>query len=631
MGVGCIPQPPAPTPAGPGGGPPGGDGGSGCSFTNLGACISDAVDGYFRALVASALNPLLELLSRTLLTTPTPASIPALGQLWAGSWRILLACYGLLVVSAGVLLMAYETLQARYSLKEIAPRIVVGFLAGALSMWISSQAIEIANSVSQAVLGEGLDPDTVVQSLRTIVGDGLRLQLFTIFVGLFLAVLLFALLVGYVIRVAITIILIAGAPIALMFHALPQTEGIAYWWWRAFGGCLAIQVVQSLTLITALRVFLAPGGFAMFWPTTDGLVNMLVAVALMYILFKIPFWVLHSIRGGGRRSLIGSLVRGFIAYKAFGLLGGRGGSTRGPRRPGGGRRGPEPSGGPGGGPNGGPGGGSGPGDPYAHPRTTGDGQYVLPLGVRRTRAAHRPPSTTSRAPGSPRGQGRQLELPLGDDWPENKPVLGPDGQYRLPLRPPRTRPPRRPPPGPTPSGSASPAAGPGRGRQLVLPLREDWPETRPVLGRDGQYRLPLNVRRDRSARPPTPAAPPPLPLRRGQLVLPLGEDWPENRPVLGRDGQYRLPITVNRVPRATPPTPVPAPPARTSRPVEQLRLPLTPPPPAARTTPEPAPMPPRAGARLRPPVDLPMRARPAARTPAKPVPRAPKPRRGGNP
>ncbi len=57
--------------------------------------------------------------------------------------------------------------------------------------------------------------------------------------------MLVALLVTYVVRVALTIVLIAGAPLALMFHALPQTEGIAYWWWKAFGGCLAIQVGQS--------------------------------------------------------------------------------------------------------------------------------------------------------------------------------------------------------------------------------------------------------------------------------------------------------------------------------------------------------------------------------------------------
>lgn len=105
-----------------------------------------------------------------------------------------------------------------------------------------------------------------------------------------------------------------------MFHALPQTEWIAYFWWRAFGGCLAIQIVQSLTLITAMRVFLAPGGFTFFGPTASGLVNLIVSVALMYILFKIPFWVLGSIRQSHRRSFVGGVARTYLAARTLAVL-----------------------------------------------------------------------------------------------------------------------------------------------------------------------------------------------------------------------------------------------------------------------------------------------------------------------
>jgi hypothetical protein len=44
-------------------------------------------------VVTAALNPLLGLLSTTLLTTPTPASLPRIGELWTNSWQILLTCY----------------------------------------------------------------------------------------------------------------------------------------------------------------------------------------------------------------------------------------------------------------------------------------------------------------------------------------------------------------------------------------------------------------------------------------------------------------------------------------------------------------------------------------------------------
>ena len=315
---------------------------------------------------------------------------------------------------------------------------------------------------------------------------------------------------------------------------------------------LAIQVGQSLTLITAMKVFLAPGGFTLFGPTLSGLVNLLVALALMYILFKIPFWILGSLRGGGGRSLVGSLVRGFLAYKTFGLLGGGGGGGRKPRSSGGGR--------------GGNGGGSGgPSNPYAHTRTTANGQYVLPLpGVRRTRPAPKPRPAPTPKP-SRGAAGRQLALPLGDDWPENKPVLGRDGQYRLPLDVERVKP--TPPPA---SGQPGSGGGRRRGQQLEFafdPYRGNRPS------RTGQYPLPLGVTRTPRPASPPPPTPPSSRPRGTQLELPF-DPFKGNRPT--RSGQYSLPLDgVRRVPPVTPASPPPAaPPRPAARGGRQLRLPL---------------------------------------------------------
>jgi hypothetical protein len=67
---------------------------------------------------------------------------------------------------------------------------------------------------------------------------------FLLMLGLAVALGLVAVLLTYVVRVFLTVALIAGAPIAPMFHALPQTDGIARWWWRTFAACLAIQIVH---------------------------------------------------------------------------------------------------------------------------------------------------------------------------------------------------------------------------------------------------------------------------------------------------------------------------------------------------------------------------------------------------
>jgi hypothetical protein len=586
---------PAPTPV-PAPFPDAGGAGAGCGLTDIGACFDEVITGFFRGVISDALNPLLGLLSDTLLTTPTPDSLPAVGALWAGSWQIVLTGYGLLVLIAGILLMAHETVQSRHSAKEIAPRLVVGFLAGAVSLLLAEKAVELANSVSAAVLGDGLDPVTAGDTLRNLVLASLNHNFFLIFVAVFLVGMICALLLGYVIRVMLTIILIAGAPLALMFHALPQTEGVAYWWWRAFGGCLAIQIVQSLTLITALKVFLAPSGFTLFGPTDNGLVGLLVALALMWVLYRVPFWILAAVRrGGSRRSLVGSLIRSYIAYRTFGLLTGRGrggpGGRPGAGPPPGGPAGPSPGGGgaggggrrrsPGGGgpPPGGrrrpgppPGGASrpagGPADPYARVRVTRSGQYVLPLpGVRRSGA--RPPAPATAAPARPAaapaaGRGRQLALPLGEDWPEQRPRAGRDGQYRLPIAVPRV-PARRAPSPPTLTPGPRPGAGgrPRAGTQLKLPFD---PYRGVRADRSGQYPLPLEdlpPRRPRTAastpatpRPPSPR--PSTPVAAGTPVAAAGTPRPSPARTAGR--QLRLPLDLPRPTRPTPPPPPDRPP-----------------------------------------------------------------------
>lgn len=79
---------------------------------------------------------------------------------------------------------------------------------------------------------------------------------------------------------------------------------------KALAGVLAIQVAQSLTLIVALEVFFAPSGWTPFGPKPSGLLNLLIALALIYVLLKIPFWIMSSMRvGGSSRSFVGSLLR----------------------------------------------------------------------------------------------------------------------------------------------------------------------------------------------------------------------------------------------------------------------------------------------------------------------------------
>jgi len=337
-GPDCIPQPsPTPSPA-PGTTPPPeapeGGGGPGGISGWIAKGVDAAITGFFKSVISYALNPLLNLLSNTLLTTPNPATLPRVGELWANSWQIAVACYALLIALAGILVMAHGTVQSRTSVKEIAPRIPVAFISAALSLFLAGKAVDLANALSLAALSGGVDSDDAGPVLRNFVLSTYNSStgsVFLILMWLAIVVVLVALLLTFVVRVALTIILVVAAPLALICHVLPQTDAVARWWWRVFGGVLAIQVAQSLALITGVKVFLSPGAFGrggLFGLDDDGLVSVLITLALLYIVFKIPFWILGSVRLRNGHSFVGSMARGFVMYKTFGLLHGSGHAAR---------------------------------------------------------------------------------------------------------------------------------------------------------------------------------------------------------------------------------------------------------------------------------------------------------------
>lgn len=211
---------------------------------------------------------MLDLFAQYVLVTPPLDQVPVMGQIWGSSQQIVVAVYALLIVVAGLIVMAHETLQARHSIKEILPRVIVGFLAANLSLFFGGKAIEIANALSQGILDDQVNPETAAQSMKTTLMDGSLNNnqggMLIIFMALALLIMIVVVLLTAIVRITLVVTLLAAAPLLLMCHALPQTEGIAFWWWKAFGGVLAIQVGQSLALVAAIKLFFWPGGITLF-------------------------------------------------------------------------------------------------------------------------------------------------------------------------------------------------------------------------------------------------------------------------------------------------------------------------------------------------------------------------------
>lgn len=274
---------PSPIPSGGDGHPP---------FWDVPGQIRQAINDWFRGLVEDALNPALELLGNTVLSTPDLGAHERVEEIWRVSLGIADALLVLILIVAGALVMTHETLEGRYALKQMLSRLALAAVAANASLLVSGQLIRVANGLSGGFLAGGVAPAEASERLAGFVLGALTDGgIFLILLALVCAALAVFLLVLYLVRAALAVLLVCAAPLMLLAYALPQSEGLARLWWRGMAAVLGIQVAQALVLATSVRVFFtADGRGALGLAGSGGLVDLLVALCLLWILVKIPFW-----------------------------------------------------------------------------------------------------------------------------------------------------------------------------------------------------------------------------------------------------------------------------------------------------------------------------------------------------
>jgi hypothetical protein len=278
--------------------------------------IRQAVNGWVRDLVAQAIGPTVELAARSVLATPDlTAPQGRVRELWSRSAAFAITGYVLMVCAGGVLVMTNETFQARYAVKEVAPRLVVGMLASNTSLVLVGFGIELANALARALLGPGVDPEQARATLKAVLLPPLdNASALLMLVSLAIVVLALVLSASYVLRVAFLVVLIVAGPLALACHGLPQTEELAHWWWRATSACLAVPVAQALALSCALQVFFHTDTDRVLGLGGGRLVDLLVAVCLLWLLVRIPAWAARLVLAG-RPSTLTTVAKSYVTYR----------------------------------------------------------------------------------------------------------------------------------------------------------------------------------------------------------------------------------------------------------------------------------------------------------------------------
>ncbi|HSZ12879.1 MAG TPA: conjugal transfer protein TrbL family protein [Solirubrobacteraceae bacterium] len=318
-----LPLPGLPTPIPLPLGPSGGGLGGGPSLFNLGGLVGKAINEWFSALVKDALDPAMVLVGRTLLSAPQIAGDAAVHSYWQASLGVADALLVLVVVAGGVLVMGHETLQSRYALKDVLPRLAVAAIAANLSFVICEQMVNVANALASGLLGGGVSPEQAGHTLETLVLNSIENGgIFLVLIGLVCAVMAVALIVVYLVRAAGIVFLVGAAPVCLLGHGLPQTEGLARLWWRLMFAALGVQVAQALVLAGAVHVFFAQGAHGALGIAASGnLVDLLLALCLLFVLFRIPFWA-KDLALSGRHSSAARMVKSYVTFRVIrGALG----------------------------------------------------------------------------------------------------------------------------------------------------------------------------------------------------------------------------------------------------------------------------------------------------------------------
>ncbi len=256
--------------------------------------VGNAINDWFKGIVESALSPVFDLFSRTVFTTPDLTSQSRLVGLWRVSVGIADAALILFAVAGGGIVMTNGGVGARLTAKEVLPRLLLAAAAANLSLLALEQCIELANAVTRAVVGSGGDPASVSREMAELV-SGAFTNPFLALLGLVVVVLGLFVVAVFVLRIAALVVLVAGAPLFLVCHALPQTEHLARLWWRAATAAIAVPIGQALVLAAALRIVLSGELLGL---SSGGLVDLLVVSCLLYLMFKIPLLAANAVKAG---------------------------------------------------------------------------------------------------------------------------------------------------------------------------------------------------------------------------------------------------------------------------------------------------------------------------------------------
>ncbi|MBO4207185.1 conjugal transfer protein TrbL family protein [Micromonospora echinofusca] len=275
------------------------------------------MDGLVRWLaekVADLLGGLLAFLTSSIFVSPDVTVLPQVRTIADRSALVVNACFVLAIVAVGVATMVGDSIEMRYSVKELVPRLAVGFVLSAFAVPLTAVLIDVANALTVSMAGASAPTTEMVAFVRVRIAAAMTdgsAALLTAVIGLLIVVLMFMLAGGWLARVAILIVLAAVGPVALACYATPWTQGVAALWWRSVLGCLATPALQAVAFSAGVDLLTDPRSnlpILLGVPGSDT-VNLLIVIVVLLVTVRIPALMRRFTAQGGGPAVGAFLLR----------------------------------------------------------------------------------------------------------------------------------------------------------------------------------------------------------------------------------------------------------------------------------------------------------------------------------
>ncbi|GAA0908693.1 hypothetical protein GCM10009558_097120 [Virgisporangium aurantiacum] len=265
-------------------------------------------EGMLAALGGAAgqlITALWDLLDAGMFISPDASQLPQVAALSNRSTLIVNACFVLAVITAGATVMTHGSIQVRYGIGELAPRLLLGFLGANFATPLCRGLVAGANSLTEALTGDSLRSQDsfkhILRVLNTARIDTTSALLLAV-LGLIVAGLTGMLVILWLARLGVLVVWFGVAPLALACHATPFTDPIARLWWRTGLGCLATVTLQALALHVTVDIFLDPDAnlAALGLPAdSNNMINLFIVCCLLWVVVRIPALVRRHVSSGG--------------------------------------------------------------------------------------------------------------------------------------------------------------------------------------------------------------------------------------------------------------------------------------------------------------------------------------------